>query len=163
MEKHPDKIKRFFLMLIAWVVAVTAIIGGSIFYNSYQGSQYEASAVPYIKQVIPVLAEWDILQTRELMAPEALATIPEENFGKAMKLFAKLGALQKIGEPEFDEVVDDNRDPNAPRTLVTYKVATTFSNGDAQFIIQLIDRGDHFQVFNFNLSSETLTGKREQQ
>jgi len=162
MEKQPDKIKRFFLMLIGWVVAVTAIIGGSFIYTAYQGSQYEASAVPYIKQVIPVLSEWDAKATRELMAAETVADIPEENFAKAMNLFSKLGTLEEAGEPEFVELVEDERDPNAIRTLLTYTVKTRFSEGYATYTIQLIDRGDHFQVFNFNLSSETLTGKVQQ-
>jgi len=162
MEKHPDKIKRFFLMLIGWAVAVTTIIGGSIFYNSYQGSQYEANAVPYVKEIIPIISEWDAGKIRELMAEENLAMIPEGNFAKAMNLFSKLGTLETVKEPKFEEVVDDERDPSAPRTLVTYKVPVTFSNGEAEYTIQLIDRGDHLQLFNFNISSETLTGPARQ-
>lgn len=162
MEKHPDKIKRFFLMLLAWVVAVTAIIGGSIFYNSYQGSQYEAQAVPYLKEVVPIISEWNADKIRELMAEENLAMIPEGNFAKAMNLFSKLGSLTAVKEPKFEEVVDDERDPTKPRKLVTYKVPVTFTNGDAEYTIQLIDRGDHLQLFNFNISSETLTGPAPQ-
>lgn len=157
MEKHPDKIKRFFLLLFAWVVAITAIIGGSFIYSAYQDSQYEETAVPYIREVLPQLAQWNVEKTRQLLAPEALKEIAPENLERAMRLFAQLGTLQKMGDPVFNEVFDDDRVPTAPRTLVTYQVPVTFSQGEALFKIQLIDRGDHFQVFNFNLSSETLT------
>jgi len=159
MQKHPDNIKRFFMLLIAWVVAITVIIGGSFLYSAYQGKKYEKTAVPFIKEVLPLVAQWNVEQTRKLLAPEALKDITPENLDRAMRLFARLGTLQKMGEPVFDEVVDDNRDPNAPRTLITYNVPTTFSKGEASFKIQLIDRGDHVQLFNFNLSSDTLTGK----
>ena len=161
MEQKPVKLKRFFVMVICWVVAIVSIIAGSFIYSAYKGSEYEAAAVPYVKEVVPVIALWDVNQTRELMAPEALEIIPEETFVQALQVFSRLGTLEELYEPKFEEVYEDERDPTAPRILVTYKVAARFTEGMAYFTIQLIDRGDHFQIFNFTLSSEVLTGKAQ--
>jgi len=158
MEKKPVNLKRFFLMLISWVVVVVSIIGGSFLYKAYQGEQYKETALPFVKEVIPIVSEWDADKTRAMMAPEAVAEIPAENFVKAMNLFSQLGTLESVDEPKFDEVVEIAREGENVTTLLNYKVVARYSNGVAQYKIQLIDRGDRFQLYNFNVSSETLTG-----
>lgn len=158
MDPKPVKLKRYFLMLIAWVVAVVSIIGGSFLYKAYKGWEYRETAAPVVRQIVPVISEWDPVKTRALMAPEALAGIPEENFGKAMNLFSKLGTLESLDAPKFEEVVEITRAAGEFTTLLNYKVVARYSNGVAQWKIQLVDLGDSFQLYNFNVSSETLTG-----
>ena len=71
---------------------------------------------------------------------------------------SQLGTLESLDEPKFDEIVEITRAGGELTTLVNYKVVARYSNGIAQYKIQLIDRGDSFQLYNFNISSETLTG-----
>ena len=159
MERRPVNLKPFILLLLAWLVAVGLAIGGSILYGAYEGSTYEASAVPFVKEVVPVLSEWDADTTRNLVAPETLATLPEGSMGRALELFSKLGSLEEMEEPKFKEVVELPGEGDAVTTLVTYTVETRFSGGPAQFMVQLVDRGDRFQLYNFTLSSEVLIGR----
>ena len=139
-----------------WLIVVIGTIAGVHMYKSYQSSQFEATAIPYLEQVIPTLSEWGADKTRDLIAPEALANIPEENFGKAMALFSKLGELKGFDAPEFEKLFTDETAGVPPQNFVTYKVDAHYSNADAQLQIQLIERGDHFQLYNFNLSSAYL-------
>lgn len=155
-SKKDISLKKFLIMIGGWLILVIGTFAGLHLYKSHQGSQFEAKALPFLDRVIPIISEWDADKTRDLLAPEALAAIPEEKFGTAMSVFSKLGALQNFDAPQFEKLYTDESDGNNPRNFVTYKVDARYTNADAQLQIQLIDRGDTFQVFNFNLSSEYL-------
>jgi len=158
MSNPTTNLKKFIAMMAVWLVVIIAIFAGSHLYKLYQGSQYEATAVPYLNRVVPVLAEWDAEKTRALMAPEAVEIIPEESFTRIMTLFSRLGTLQSTAEPHFDEIADNGLEGDARRIFLTYRVAAQFSNGSGMFKIQLVDKGGELAIYNFNLSSDVLSG-----
>lgn len=147
-------------MLGLWFIVIICSIVGFNLYNAHQkseqGLQFEATALPFVKQVIPVISEWDPKKIRQLLAPEFLETNPEDRFNRAILFFSKLGPLQSAEEPRFNEVVTKETAGEEAKRYVTYIVDAQYTNGDAEIQIQLIDRGDHFQLYNFTLRSEFL-------
>lgn len=152
MKKH----KNYFRLIIFWVVCMLTIIGGSIFYKKFQGSEYDKLAVPYIQEVIPVISRWDPVATKALMAPEIAATIPDDKYARAMNFFSQLGDLQSIGEPEFSEAHVDQETEIGQHTLLEYKIDASYTKGDAEINLMLLERGGSFEIYNFNFSSEVL-------
>lgn len=157
MDQQKHNLKKFILIISLWLLlAVSALFGGTYLYRNHQAEQYAATAVPYVKQVLPTIASWNPEAIRALMAAESLATIPPERFDKAIELFAKLGGFKGMDEPRFDEKIEITVKGSGNKTLLNYKVATRHTQGKADFILQLIDRGDHVQLYNFSLSSAAL-------
>jgi len=153
-KKQP--LKKFFIMLAVWLVVVVGVIGGSELYDRYKTSEYDASAEPYIKQVIPEISQWDPAATKGLMAPEIAGTISDEKFAQAMNLFSRLGSLQSIDEPKFIEVHTGKQGDLGEQTIVEYDVDAEYTNGEATINLKLLFRDGLFEIYNFNFSSEGL-------
>ena len=154
IKKQP--LKKFFILMAIWLVTIIAVFAGSVLYNQYQSSEYDAMAGPYIRMVIPEISKWDPATTRALMAPEVSATMPEENFTQALALFSRLGALQSMEQPKFDEVHQDMQTDIGKQTIVVYDIDATYANGDAVINLKLLDKGDSLQIYRFGVSAEIL-------
>ena len=139
-----------------WLVTIIAVFAGSILYNQYQSTEYDAMAGPYIRKIIPEISKWDPATTRALMAPEVSATMPEEDFTRALALFSKLGVLQSMAEPKFDQVHQDLQTDIGKQTIVVYDIEAKYENGDAVINLKLLDKGDALQIYRFGVSSEIL-------
>jgi hypothetical protein len=149
-------VKKYFVLIALWVVSISAAVGGLEIYRSYQGSEFDKTAIPYIRQVIPEISKWDPETARALMNPDISATIPDEKFSRAMRFFSKLGALQGIDEPEFEEAHVDQETDIGKQTIVEYKVGAQYENDEAVIFLQLVEKGDSFEIYRFNFSSELL-------
>jgi hypothetical protein len=90
------------------------------------------------------------------MVPEVSADISEDKFAQTMVWFSKLGALQSMEEPEFQEVDTGGKTVIGMQTIVEYEVDAKYENGDALLNIKLLDRNGSFELYSFNLSSEVL-------
>lgn len=150
-------LRKFFILLITWLVTIIVIIVGSELYDQHKASEYDDSAVPYIKEVIiPELSKWDPATTKTLMASEVTADISEEKFNHAMTWFSKLGALQSVGDPKFVDVHIGNQADVGVQTIVEYNIDVQYAGGDATINLKLLARDGSFEIYNFNFSSEAL-------
>jgi hypothetical protein len=154
IKKQP--LKKFFILMAIWLVTIMAVFAGSILYNRHQSSGYKAMAGPYIRKIVPEISKWDPATTRSLMAPEVSATIPEENFTRALAMFSRLGALQSMAEPKFDQVHQDLQTDIGKQTIIVYDIDAKYENGDAVINLKLLDKGDSLQIYRFGVSSEIL-------
>lgn len=143
-------------MLAAWLVVILGVIGGSALYDRYKTSEYDASAETYIKDVIPAISQWDPAATKALMASEVAETISAEQFAQTMNLFSRLGSLQSMNEPQFIDVHNGTQGALGELTIVEYDVDAEYANGDATINLKLLFREDLFEIYNFNIRSETL-------
>jgi hypothetical protein len=151
-----QSLRKFFLLLLTWLITIIAIFAGSIFYDQQQASEYDVSAVPYLKVIIPEISKWDPATTKSLMATDVATDISEEKFAQAMIWFAKLGSLQSIDDPNFVDVHVGNQTDVGVETIVEYNVDAHYTNGDAIINLKLLVRNGSFEIYNFNFSSEAL-------
>jgi DNA/RNA endonuclease YhcR with UshA esterase domain len=149
-------VKKFFVMLAIWFVAIIAIIIATWVYPKFQSGDYDELAIPYLKRIIPELSQWDPIATRALMVREVSASIPDEKFNRGMDLFSKLGTLQSLNEPKFEHVYRDQGTIIGKQTIVEYITEAKYANGDATINMKLLDRDGHFEIYHFNISSQTL-------
>lgn len=153
--KKKLNLKVFVILMVTWLLTMVSVVAGVYIYKHKQASDYDDLAVPYIKQVIPVLSQWDPESTRQLMAPEALEGISEEMFTQVLAVFSRMGELQSIEDPSFEKVYSEEE--TEIDTVIAYSTDAKYANGDAVIAIQLLLRDGSFEVFRFNLSSNTLT------
>ena len=150
---------KYFALIAFWLVSMLIIIGGSIFYKKFQGSEYDHLAVPYIQAVIPVISQWDPVKTKALMAPEIAADIPDDKYAMAMEFFSQLGALQSIDKPSFTKAHVDEETDLGRQTILEYQVDAKYEKGDAEIDLKLLERNGSFEINRFNFSSEALMPK----
>ncbi len=135
------------------------IIGGSIYYKTYQGAEYDEQAVPYIEKVVPVISQWDPEATKALMPPEIAATIPDDKYVRAMDFFSQLGQLKSISEPNFEKAFVDQETDIGIQTIIEYNVDTIYEEGEAELNLKLLKRNNNLELYRFNFSSEALMPK----
>ena len=125
-------------------------------YTGYKQSEYSETAVPYIKKVIPIISEWNPEKSKPLFVPSTFDNVSDEDFSKLFKWFSKLGALKSIDEPQFSRVTSSTTVREGAHTIITYGVLAHYENGDAQISIRLLDLGNSFEIYHFNLNSQAL-------
>ncbi|MEJ2471779.1 MAG: hypothetical protein P8Y96_11770 [Desulfuromonadales bacterium] len=152
---QPD-FRKYAAMIGFWALCMLIIIGGSIYYKSYQGTAYDERAVPYINQVLPILSQWDPAKTKDLMVPEIVATIPADKFARAMDFFSQLGRLQKFDKPEFKEAFVDEETELGSQTIVEYTIDAVYDTGEAEVNLKLLEKGPSYQIYGFTFSAEAL-------
>lgn len=139
-----------------WLVTILSVFGGSVLYDRFKTSEYDVRAESYLARIIPVLSEWDAAKTRSLMAPEVTANISAEHFAQAMNLFSRLGQLQKLEKPRFIDIHQDQDIGTGKGSILEYTLDAVYENADAEINIKLLPRGDSFEIYRFNFSSEIL-------
>jgi len=154
-KKQP--LKKFFILMALWLATILAVFAGSAIYDHYKSSDYDVIADLYIKKIIPEISKWDPVATKQLMAPEISATIPDENFAQAMTLFSRLGALQSMDDAKFKELQEDKETTTGKKTFVTYNIDAKYENGDAVINLKLLLRNGTFEISRFDFSSEILS------
>ncbi len=149
-------LKRFFTMIGVWLVVMASLIIGFHLHERSKAAEYDDTAIPYLKRVVPEISRWDLETTRAFMAAEALKNIPDEQYAKIITLFSRMGVLQSFEEPEFEKTYTANL-PNGPETIISYEVEAKYANGDAHLDFKLIEDSGSYQIYLFNLSSKALT------
>ena len=148
------KVLKILGILFLSIVVLFIFIAGFTYYKS---SEYEKTAVPYIKENIPLLSNWDYEITKSLMVPTVLENAKEEDFKKIIHWFSKLGKLKNIEEPEFKNVsTRSSMSGGGSETIVTYKILAHYENGDATIMMRLLDENNSFKIYYFNINSMAL-------
>lgn len=148
--------KKFFV-LFGLVLVVIAVVVASIYaYSKYEASLYADSAVPYVKMVVPEISKWDAQLIKNYMNAESLAETSEERIVGVMKYLSRLGALKTAAEPSFSKVFTGPYVDGVRKTFVTYTIAASYETGDAVITLNLLDNGDSFQVYKFDINSAAL-------
>lgn len=135
------------------ILVIFSIIG---IYTWHKKTQYESTAVPYIKDVLPKLSTWDVAIAKQHMATTALEKIKDEELSKLFKWFSKLGALKSMEEPQFQNVTSGITSDDGANTVVTYTVVAHYEKADANIVIRLLDKKGQFKIFLFNINSDGL-------
>ena len=138
-----------------FLVIVLAFAGMGLF-AWYKSSQYDDTAVPYIKATIPEISTWNTELIKGYMAPQVLDETTDENFEKIINYLSKLGALITLGEPSFTRIHTGANIESGKQTIVTYTIDAVYENGDAVITMSLLDRGNSFQVYKFHINSMAL-------
>lgn len=151
------KIVKNALIILGFLAAVAAsIFFGLKVYNHYKAKEYAATAVPYLKRVVPEISRWDVAVIREYMPAETLARIPDDKIRKIVDSLSRLGALKHMGEPVFSSVDSSAVVADKPATLVIYDVDLQYEKGNAVMTLSLLPHGKSYQVQNFNVQSKAL-------
>jgi len=141
MKKFLKVVGIIFLCIVLLFIALGL-------YVSTKSSEYEATAVPFINEVIPKLSTWDLEVFKEYSTPESNKASSDADFSKLLRWFTKLGKLESIGEPVFKSIMNGN--------LITYIVPVNYEAGEATITLSLRDTDGEFLIHYFNLDSMAL-------
>lgn len=147
------KILKWLGIILLGIILLFILVAA---YTGYKQSEYKETAVPYIKEVIPAISEWDTEKAKPFFVPSTFDNVSQEEFEKLFRWFSKLGRLQSIEKPEFNQIHSGATVREGANTIVTYTVLAHYENGDAQITIRLLDLGDTFEIYHFNVNSTAL-------
>jgi hypothetical protein len=148
--------KKILIMLSVLISLGLLIVGGFSYYSGQKETQYLTTAVPYVKMVVPELSRWDPVVAKQHMSAEFMQKTSEENFAKIIKALSKIGTLQEMEEPKFEEIYSGDTPAGEKQTVVSYTVKARYDTGDAKITLGLLDQAGEFKVYRFNVESEAL-------
>jgi len=148
--------KKILIMVCGLTTLGLLIVGGFKYYSGQKEIQYVDTAVPYVKQVIPELSKWDPVVAKQYMATAFMEKTSEENFARIINALSRIGALQEMAEPSFEEIYSGNTPGGELQTIISYTVKARYETGDAKITLALLDLGGEFKVYRFNVESEAL-------
>jgi hypothetical protein len=121
------------------------------------GARASAQGAPLAAEAFRSFAQpWDAAVLVQRSSPELLATFPEEK-ARAYVAFvqARLGQLKRCGEIKRGQWTS-NLGPQGLTVLATYFADCEFEKAPGQMTIQLIRRGENWQVNGIFLNSDVL-------
>jgi len=154
--------KIFKFITVAVLIVVGIFIGATVLSSAFKGyrmAQYEKTAVPYIKMVVPQMSKWDVDLYRSYLWEKARRPEYDESFRKTVSRYSKIGALRGMEEPEFLSY-DGGSAARGSLKIITYSVKANYEKGDALITIKLLDMDSGFRVFHFNLESPVTNFSR---
>lgn len=154
--KNKNKVKKFFIMLSIWALGIVVTLGAIYLNNQSKAKEYDIAVIPYLIVTVPELSKWNPEITKKLMVAEVSENISDETFRQAIDIFARMGALKSMAEPEFDKVLTEKATKSGRQTVIVYSVDAIYENGVAELSVQLVEKESGYEVFHFNVSSEAL-------
>ncbi len=151
--------KRFLKVFGFVLFAVLLGIAGFNTYMWKQASQYEETALPYVKAVVPELTTWDTDVIKSYMAEEIVRKTTDENFVKIIEYLSRMGKLIKAEEPSFAAVNTGAGVDGINKTYISYNIDAVFEKGEGVINIVLLDKGDSFEIQKFHISSLALAAQ----
>lgn len=149
--------KKILVMVCGLTSLGLLIVGGFSYYSGKKETQYLTTAVPYIKMVVPELSKWDPVIAGRHMSSEFMQKTSAEDFAKIIAAMSKLGSLQELGEPNFEEIYSGDTPAGDKQTIISYTVAARYSSGEAKITLGLLDKEGIFKVYRFNVESAALS------
>ncbi len=148
--------KKLLIMFCSLTALALFIIGSFHFYSAQKEAQYATTAIPYIEQVIPELSKWEPEISRQYLSAEFLQKTSADDFARIIKAMSKVGELQGMEVPEFEEIYSGDTPAGEKQTVISYQIKARYTSGDAIIIMSLLDRDGAFEVYRFNVQSEAL-------
>ena len=148
--------KRILKWIGIFLAVLFLVILLGILFAWLKSGEYDETAIPYINEVVPILSEWDPDKARPYFLPAALESASEEDFQKLFSFLSKMGLLIELGEPQFSNVTSGVTIKDGAATIVTYTVPAEYEYGDAQLTLRLVEDGESFSIYYFNLNSSAL-------
>ena len=149
-----------FKKILKWLGIVLLVIIGLFVliavYSGYQQSKYEKTAIPYIKEIVPLISKWNPKEIKPYFTSEALANVSDEDLEKMFKWLSKLGELKSFEEPQFLNIFSGTSIQSGSHTIITYHVLAKYESGDANINLRLIATETSFALYHFNINSKAL-------
>jgi len=149
-------IKRILKWIGIFLAGLIILILLAGIFAGYKSAQYEETAVPYLKEVVPIISQWDAESSRVYFSPAALKEVSEEDYQKLFSFLSRMGGLLALGDPVFHNVSSGATLREGANTIVTYTITAEYEYGDALITIRLVEKGDSFEIYHFNLNSTAL-------
>lgn len=152
-KKKPGRAKRIFkrvLLGLLLIILFFALVG---LWAWKEQSDYEATAVPYLKSVVPEMATWNPDIAWEHLAEEIKEVTNRDDHTKIIRYLSNLGALESLGHPQFQQVTSSATIRTGTRKLVVYQIPAIFEKGEASIDVTLLDEDGQFSIYGFRINS----------
>ena len=143
-----NKVFKFLKIISIIIFSMILLFSGCAFYGYQKGQSYEATAVPYIEEVLPKISNWDLETNKMYSTPESNESMKDEDLSKLLKWLSKLGDLESFEKPQFTGIMNGN--------LIKYVFIAHYKNGDATITMQLKDDNGKFLIDRFHVDSMAL-------
>lgn len=148
--------KKFFVILgfVFLCIIVAGIIGFCI--AAYHGTKLDKSSKAYVDEVTPlIISTWNSDELFNRASPELLKVAPREKLDAFFKVFAeKLGPLKEYKDSKGSSFMRIT--PSGKVVTASYLVEATFTQGDAQIRVSIIQHDEKWQFLEFFVDSDAL-------
>jgi hypothetical protein len=148
--------KLTFKAFIIPVLVILAVFVGLFINTLIKQTQYDDTAIPYIKKVVPQISQWDLNTAKPLFAQLTLDNMSDETLSKALEWFSPLGALKTMDAPQFMNTNSITEGEGTGQEIIIYLVTAQYEHDEAQITLKLLETDPGYEIYNINISPKTL-------
>jgi hypothetical protein len=152
-------VKKFFaaLGIIFLILIVLGAVGFA--FIAMRGNALDKESKAYADSAISaIVTNWDVSALLVRASPEFLQASKNQDLGRGFRWFGSLGRLQKCDPPQGHAIMSATT-VTGGRITARYSAKAIFEKGEATVTLDLIKRGDQWQIFNFAVFSPQLAPK----
>lgn len=144
------RVLKWIGVAVALIVLIFALVG---FWAWKAQSDYAETAVPYLREALPAIAEWDPDVLWNLYSPDVRSSVSRTDHDKIVVALSRLGRMEKLEPPQFLRVTSSATVGSGSLKLVSYVVLAKFETGDARISVDLKDDSGEFSIYRINFNS----------
>ncbi len=151
-------------VLIRSLIFIALVVVGLVLYVllfSMNARRYDETAVPYLNNTLPVVAQWKFSELAPMLSPQARAKFETDKGKDVYRLFTRLGELRSIGKPQYITDQSGFSDGLGEIDLVSYQIPVVFETGPAVIKILLVGNGASYLIHHLGINSEIFSGQLE--
>lgn len=139
---------------LRFIIAVLLTIAIMLYIHTDREKRlYSETAEPAVVQILAEISTWKKEPLLRHMAPEAKATITDEQLDQLIELYRTFGRFYSIDELDFSRTASAFSLFGEKR--INYSGVADYSTGPINVNITLVERGGYFVIYNFTLSRAT--------
>jgi len=155
-EQKKEKVgraKRIFKRILLGILLVFLFFALVGLWTWKEQSDYESTAVPYLKSVVPEMATWNPDVAWDHLAEEIRDVTNRHDHAKVIRYLSSLGTLDSLGHPQFRQVTSSATVGKGTQKLVVYQIPAVFEKGEASIDVTLLDDDGQFSIYAFRVNS----------
>ena len=141
------------------LIFIALMVAGLVLYVKWfdlQADRYDETAVPYLREAVPVLAAWQIDPLLPLLSPDARRDFENQALRDAYLGFSRLGVLQDMEKPQYLASASATSNTLGDVEIVDYEVDARFTTGPARIKLKLLHHGQDYYLHHFGFHSDVF-------
>lgn len=145
------------------LIFIALMIAGLVLYVKWfdiKADRYDETAVPYLRDAIPILTGWKIESLMPLLSPGARRDFENEELRQAYLGFSRLGRLQSMQKPQFLANRSATSEMLGEVEVLDYEATVEFDSGAARIKLKLLLHGQDYYLHHFGFHSDVFAAEQ---
>jgi hypothetical protein len=146
---------------LIFVILMMAGLALYAFQFGMKADKYDETAIPYLKENLPIVAKWRYSDLKSRLSPQAQNEFETDRGRSTYSQFSKLGRIESLGKPQFKTDLTEFSEGLGDVEVLSYSIPAEFESGPAVIKVDLASDGQSYFIHRLGVSSEIFLEQKE--